>query len=112
MDNITHHHVLVGRYETGCALMATAKVYPPTFNVFAPPRTVSGGWTEDFGVYYQGADVPGGWAVDTVTVEFQDGDLAATMDNRIRDAVRAKATLRGFSVGLAGVISFAPPRRL
>jgi hypothetical protein len=93
--------------------MAQAKVYPPVFNVFAPPRTVPGGWAEEFGVFYQGADVPeGGTAIDTILVEFQNGDSAQTMDNRIRDAVRAKATARGFSVGITDVISFAPPRRL
>lgn len=92
--------------------MAQAKVYPPVFNVFTPPPQVAGGWTEEFGVLFHGDDVPGGSAVDVILVTFQDADAANVMDNKIRDAARAKATARGFTVPLNGVVSFAPPRRL
>ena len=92
--------------------MAQAKVYPPPFDVFRPPSQIPNGWAQEFPVLYHGADVPGGSAVDSLMVEFLDADAAFTMDNKIRDAARAKATARGFTVPLTGVISFAPPRRL
>ena len=92
--------------------MAQAKVYPPPFDVFNPPASVANGWKQEFPVLFHGDDVPNGSAVDAITVEFLDGDNAFTMDNKIRDAARAKGTARGFTVPLAGVISFAPPRRL
>jgi hypothetical protein len=92
--------------------MAQAKVFPPAFNVFNPPPVVAGGWQTTFPVYFHGDDVPGGYMVDVIIVDFADGDAAFTMDNKIRDAARVKGTARGIDVPLSGVISFAPPRRL
>lgn len=92
--------------------MAMAKVYPPAFNIFEPPRMIPGGWVEQFPVYFHGTDVPTGFAFDSLEVEFLDADGPFIMDNKIRDAARVKATARGLVVGIAGVISFAPPRRL
>ena len=92
--------------------MAQAKVYPPKFSVFSPPVVISGGWRETFPIYFHGADVPNGFAVDAIVVDFDDDDNAAAMDNKIRDAALAKGTARGITVPINGVVTFAPPRRL
>lgn len=92
--------------------MAQVKVYAPTLDVFNPPRQTANGWVESFPIRIHGDDVPEGAAVDIIDVEFLDGDAAFQMDNKIRDAARAKATARGFTVALGGVVSYAPPRRL
>ena len=92
--------------------MAQAKVFPPEFSVFNPPAVVTDGWRQSFPVYFHGADVPNGFAVDAIVVDFDDDDNAAAMDNKIRDAAQAKATARGLTVAQNAVVSFAPPRRL
>ena len=92
--------------------MAQAKVYPPKFSAFSPPVVISGGWRETFPIYFHGADVPNGFAVDAIVVDFADSDNAAAMDNKMRDAAQAKATARGLTVAQNAVVSFAPPRRL
>ena len=92
--------------------MAQAKVFPPQLDPFNPPTIIVDGWAQLFPVLFHGDDVPGGHATDIVEVRFLDTDSAFVMDNKIRDAMRVKATARGLNVGLTGVISFAPPRRL
>lgn len=92
--------------------MAFAKVYAPDFNVMDPPAEIPGGWRDTFPIRFHGPDLPGGAQVEMLDVDFLDADTAFQMDNKIRDAVRQKATERGVSVALNGVVSYAPPRRL
>lgn len=93
--------------------MAQAKVYSPAFDIFNPPKVGVGTWTEEFPVFYHGADVPGGIMTDNVPVTFLDSDGALAMDQKIKAAIIAKGTERGITVPtLLGVVSFAPPRWL
>lgn len=97
--------------------MAQAKVFPPTIDVFSPPRIVAGGWGEDFPVIFLGADVAAidsrGFMADSVSVDFLDADSGLAMDHKINLAVIAKGAARGVVVASTGVIGVgASSRRL
>lgn len=74
---------------------------------------VTNGWYAAFEVFYIGEGAAGGFQFDRFDAHFLDADGALAMDNKIRDAARARAA----ELGIAGaasmiVISFLPPRRL
>jgi hypothetical protein len=74
---------------------------------------VTNGWVAKFQVVYTGEGAINGFMRDEFEVHFLDADLAVTMDNKIRDAARARAVELGVTGGSTlTVISMIPPRRL
>lgn len=88
--------------------------FVPTFGSLPDIQDdATNGWTARFQMVLTGSGVPGGFGRDEFLVHFLDTDAALAMDNKIRDAARA----RGVELGIAGaatmpVLSFLPPRRL
>lgn len=71
------------------------------------------GWLAKFQVFYVGSGASGNFMFDEVTVHFLDTDAAFTMDNKIRDAARARAVELGVTDGAnISVVALTPPRRL
>lgn len=71
------------------------------------------GWVAAFEMTLVGSGVPNGFDQTSFEAHFLDTDLAVAMDNKVRDAARARATALSIpGASTLPVISFLPPRRL
>jgi hypothetical protein len=74
---------------------------------------VTNGWVAKFQVVYTGEGAIDGFMRDEFEVHFLDTDNAAALDNKMRDAARARATELGIpSASTMKVTAFVPPRLL
>lgn len=83
------------------------------FGVPAIQDDATNGWSAKFQVFYIGQGASGGFMFEEFQVHFLDTEGALAMDNKIRDAARARAVELGIpDAATMNVVSFLPPRRL